>query len=544
MNVQVDVENLVDTFTTLSAASREWPAILTNLQGTGNLSIKVHGPLLEPENLVVEAIHLQEGNFMVFQDLPPVRHVSGTLSWVNDQVRLMDLKADHGSSKIFDANATVTFQDQGPWIHLEADTLFNVQDIWALMTRVDSKIELSNALKSLEGEGRLGISLTGPVNDPEKLVIEQVQLDRGRFQIHRDLPLIQPVSATASFRDSTLQIADLNAVFRSSQIQHTFSTITFHEGESRVNMALQANVAAQDVIELLRHMEPSPEVLLPVTELEGVGGRGQVIMDIQGPLNNLDQLVPVSGEIFIKDVRFHSPRFDVPITNLTGRASFSKNGFRISSLSGEIGQSQVALRGTIGRGEPPTFQNVELRARMQTTDLNKIQPGAIPETFQGTVQLGAVVTGERDSPDLNVRVDLKKLELEIPNVIHKPVGMPASFEFEGNLQEQRLLTVHQATLDLPHLNIAGEGTFDTSAPFAINATMETAPVSLASLPEEMLFGVEKFRTGDLTLAIDVNGTGVDWRGWNIQGSASLKDVVTTDSAQDDQPSNLFIDLRL
>ena len=84
--------------------------------------MSIHGPLQEPKKMVLESIHLDEGHFSVFQELPPIHHVSGTLNMVNDRLTIQGLKAQHGSSTILDAQAIVQFQAQGPWAQVEAKT--------------------------------------------------------------------------------------------------------------------------------------------------------------------------------------------------------------------------------------------------------------------------------------------------------------------------------------------------------------------------------------------------------------------------------------
>ena len=60
----------------------------------------------------------------------------------------------------------------------------------------------------------------------------------------------------------------------------------------------------------------------------------------------------------------------------------------------------------------------------------------------------------------------------------------------------------------------------------------------------MLFGIKKFQSGDLALAIDVDGTGKDWRRWKINGSAKLHDMAEVSAAPEEPMGNASIDLKL
>ena len=87
-------------------------------------------------------------------------------------------------------------------------------------------------LKSLKGKGNLSFRLHGPINEFQHIVIEKAQLDQGRFHIHPDLPPIQPLAGTASYKNGALTITDFNAAFRSSQIHEMSGT-----GQVRRNRA-------------------------------------------------------------------------------------------------------------------------------------------------------------------------------------------------------------------------------------------------------------------------------------------------------------------
>ena len=217
---------------------------------------------------------------------------------------------------------------------------------------------------------------------------------------------------------------------------------------------------------------------------------------------------------------------------------------RISELSGQIGQSQAHLQGTIGLGKTPTFRDVVLEGHVETIDVRKLQPGIIPDALQGAIQLKAVFSGHHHSPDFRVHADLKEIQLDLPDVIHKPAGLPASFQSGGKIQNRQIIIVDHAELDLPHLELFGKGTVNTGDSFGIAAKVETAPVSLVSLPEKMLFGIKKFQSGDLSLAIAVDGTGKDWRRWNIDGSARLHDMAEVSAAPEEPTGNASIDLKL
>ena len=543
LSSHINVQDILHAWTTM-ANRQAVPATLRNFQGSGNVSVRLHGPLKEPEKMEIESIHLDEGHFAVFPELPTIHHVSGTMTMVNDRLILQGLKAQHGSSKVLDAHAIVQFLAQGPWAQITGQTVLSIQDLKKLISHTHPTLTIPKTVQSLEGKGNLSFSLHGPVNEFQKVVIEKVQLDQGRFSIHPDLPPIQRLAGTASYKNDTFTLTDFNAAFRSSQIHELSGTMNFREIEPEVEMMFHSKFMANDIVELIQHIDPIPEALLPVAKLEKVAGGAQIQATIQGPLDNPTQLHIISGEAHLKDIRFRTPQLSEPIEKLNGRLMISEDALSISEISGQIGNSQARLQGTIGLGETPTFRDVLLEGQVETIDIRKIQPGIVPDALQGAILVKAVISGNHHSPDFRVHADLKEVQLDFPDVIHKPAGMPASFQSGGKIQDQTIIIVDHAELDLPHLELFGKGTFNTGDTFGVEATVESAPVSLVSLPEKMLFGIKKFKSGDIALALNVNGTGNDWRGWKINGTAKLNDMAEVSDSPDEPMGNVSIDVKL
>jgi len=217
-----------------------------------------------------------------------------------------------------------------------------------------------------------------------------------------------------------------------------------------------------------------------------------------------------------------------------------------NSLFGRLAQdlSRAWLRGTLVRGETNQVRDLVFQANVKVADIKKIQPGKLPDTLKGTIRLKGVVSGKRESADFRIHADLKALKIKIPDVINKPEGMPASFNIQGKLQDQRIITLDQATLTLPHLAFSGKGTFDTGDPYSIKANVESTPISLASIPEDVLFGIKKFQSGELTLALDVEGEGTDWRAWEINGSGELRNAITENDSPDDPIHQVSVEVSL
>ena len=543
VTTQVDFGNALSTWSIFSASQPLHPA-LRNLRGTGTVFVSLHGQLNNPESLKFEEIQLQEGNLHLSKDLPPIHHVSGTVSLANNRLALRDFKAEHRSSKILNAQGNIQFQPHGPWVNLVADTQLNVQDIKTLMGKIDSTITFPKPLQYFEGEGNLNVQLKGPVNEPKQLVVEHIRLAQGRFHIRPDLSPIYSVQGKASYKHGTLRVANIQAAFRSSKIRNTSAILQFKETGPHLHLALGSNIVVRDIVDFARHLHPIPQTLIPLRALTEVNGGAECILEIQGPVNKLEQMKFVSGNIRVEDISFRSPHISERVEHLTGSATIVDDELRISSFSGQIGRSRATLRGTIPIAETSKVQNVLFQLHLEIDDINKLKPRVLPTFLHGRALFKGRVIGQQDSPKFNVKADLKEIELDIPDVIHKPAGMPASFEVGGKLQNQRIINLDHAELALPHLDLSGKGTFDTGVPFAIRATMETAPVSLASLPEDMLFGVKKFHSGDLILALDVDGTGKDWRGWQIIGSAKLNDMVAANASPEDPIRNLSVDLKL
>jgi hypothetical protein len=539
----VDIQDLLTTWKAF-ASPLAIPPMLEDLQGTGNVTMKVQGPLLTPENMVFPAINLRDWNLLTSQDLPPIHHVSGTVRLMKNRLTLTDFKAQYGSSKLLNGGGTVLFRKKEPWAHFKADTVISIQNIKSMAAQLGLAIEMPSALESLEGEGNLSVELKGPLNDLQKIEIEKAWLTEGRFQIHPDLPVIQQVVVRASYKDGILRLTDFNTEFGASQIRETSATVNFRGIEPTINMEIHAKVMAKDVVDIIKHIDPIPETLQPVRELEEVTGGARLKAKLHGPLKHPEQLRVLSGEIYVENIGFRAPQVSEPIEQINGRILISNDMMSISDFSGRMRESRASLGGILDWRKGTLFKDLLFQANVKSADIKKIRPGILPDALQGTFQLNGIVFGQHDSPRYRIQANLKEIDLNIPDVIHKPRGMPASFKVHGKLQHQKVIILDYAEFHLPSVSLSGQGTFDTRAPFTISASLESTPISLASIPEEILFGVKKFQSGDLILALEVEGRGTDWRGWQMNGSAQLNNVITGDDAPDDPITTLSVDVSL
>ena len=539
----VDFQDLLTTWRAF-AFPQTLPALLEHIQGTGDVTVKVHGPLQTPKDLVFEAVQLQDCKIVLSENLPPIRDISGTVRVGRNRLNFSDFKARYGSSTLLNAAGIVDLRGKGPWAQVEADTVLNVQDIKLLTAHLAPAIHMPKTLEMLEGDGNLSVGLEGPLDDFEKIVVEKARLEKGRLKIHPTLPYVQPVVGTATYKNGILRLSNFNAEFGSSQIRETSAIIDFRGEEPAMGLALQSNVMANDVMDIIVHTETLPETLQSLRDLKEVTGKALLKAKLHWPLKHPEELSVLAGEVHIEDIGFQTPQLSDPIEQITGRLLLSKDTLSISNLSGRMGRSLASLSGRLAWGKGSLFHDVVFQANVDSADFKKIQPGILPESLQGALQLNGVVFGQKDTPRYRIEADLQGIDLNIPNVIHKPRGMPASLKAHGKLQDTKIIILDRAEFHLPHFALSGKGTFDIRDPFALTASLKSAPVSLASLPEDMLFGIKKFQSGDLTLSLDVEGTGTDWRGWQIIGSTQLTKVITGKDAPDDPIHQLSVDASL
>jgi len=540
---QVEVQDLLTILKAIDS-KLEIPTMLKDLQGTGNVTMKVEGPLKRPENLEFAGIELRDWNLSVTKDLPPIHLVSGTIDFMKDRLTLTGFKAQHGSSKILNGMGTVQFRKTGPWAHVEADTVINFQNIRSLAAQLGQDIEMPTALELVEGEGNLSLELKGPLNDLPKIEIEEARLTEGWFKIKPDLPVIQPVVGTASYKEGILRLTDISTEFGASQIHESSATVNLQGTDPVISMEIHSNVQMTDIVDIIEHLDSIPETLQPVKELKEVAGGARVKAKLHGPLKHPERLRVLFSEIHLENIGFRTPEVPEPIEQINGRILISKDKLSLTDFSGRMRESWASLGGVLDWEKKDPSLNMEFQANVKAADIKKVRPGILPDNLQGTIQLNGVVFGPHDSPSYRIHADLKETGLIIPNVIHKPRGMENSFKVRGKLEQQKIIILDQAEFRLPHVALFGKGTFDTRDPFTIKANMESTSISLASIPEEVLFGVKKFKSGDLTVALDVEGTGTDWRGWQLNGSTQLNNVATEDDAPDDPVTNISVELHL
>jgi hypothetical protein len=104
-------------------------------------------------------------------------------------------------------------------------------------------------------------------------------------------------------------------------------------------------------------------------------------------------------------------------------------------------------------------------------------------------------------------------------MIEKPIGAPATVEFEGDLARANTLTMNRMELILPSIRIPAKGVMQLGDRFSIDAAVATGTLSLSSLPEWISKG--GFEAGNLEISLDVKGKETDWKAWRITGWVAL-----------------------
>ena len=429
LNSQVHIEDLLTTWNDFEP-NLELPEMLRDLRGSGNVTMKLHGPLRNPENMVFETIQLQAWNFLMSHKLPPIRQVYGTLRLEKDGLTLSNLKAQYGSSGILDATATVEFREKGPWATIKAETVLNLQNIRSLVGQLGLVNDMPKTLKSLEGEGNLSINFKGPLHDIKEIVIERARLEKGRFQIHPDLPFIQGVVGTASFKNDTLRLTGFKADFGDSRIQKMSTIVQFGGTEPEMIMGIDATVMAKDVKGLIEHLDDLPSTLQQVRNLKKVTGGAQLKATITVPLSQSQKLSLVSGEVYFTNIGFLVPQVPEVIEQINGKILISRDTLNFSDVSGRIRDSQARLQGSLIMGETNRFRDLVFQANVKVADIKKIQPGKLPDALEGSIQLKGAVFGKHDSPDFRSSGGSQSFEQSrFPMSFNKPDGMPASIQY-------------------------------------------------------------------------------------------------------------------
>ena len=377
-------------------------------------------------------------------------------------------------------------------------------------------------------------------------MVGEFRLDEGYLDLGETWGVAEGVSGTMFIQPDHIRLADFQGVLDSIPVRSGTGMIEFQETGPWLTTRLQGDVPAEKLLEILRLVFGWDDTSHPLSPLRGLGGSGDLTIQFAGPLHHPEEISFQDAVYLAEDVSLQVPGLVAPLSDLTGRVTFSQVHVGLDHVTGRLGDSEFEVEGNLRFDGTDRFEDVRLRGVLHARDIvaQWFDPPRPEESLLGTARLEATVSGPAQSPRIKVSLDLRKTGIVLPGVLQKALGLPGSLQVEVQVQKNGDLMVNRVDLSMLPVHLSGRGLLRTGPAFGIKASVTAKPVSLDVLPRGLMIGDGAIRSGLLELFLDVKGESPDWRQWQKNGWVALTDGVVTVKGLEAPLTNLFLRVKL
>lgn len=412
------------------------------------------------------------------------------------------------------------------WIHPQLAAV--IQD-----RQINGQIEAVSATVTASSVSGPQLSVTGEfhVRDAEALVGE-------------DRVPAKDVSAVVSVEAGRVRVSNLTGVYGAILMSDGKALVSFLEAGPWLELEITGTMPAADLLQFLSKTVKSERLSRVLASSREVEGQAAPTFRMVGPLNQPGGVTFAGGEITAQQISLTNPSLPERLTALQGRFVLLDGETRFDQVKGHLGDLVVEVQGGMTGGSASSFQDFLVRVRGDAIHMTRLlPPKSLPEgAIDGIINGDVVLTGLTDAPRLRGEVMLTEAKVFLPGMIEKPVGAPASVQFDGELSTTSVLTLTRVELQLPSLRLPIKGRLQLGERFSIDAALATGTLSLSSLPEWIAKG--GFEAGNIELSLDMKGKDRDWRTWRTTGWLALTNGLMTASGVDGPIQDLYLRLHL
>jgi hypothetical protein len=226
------------------------------VEGTMELLIvSVRWPLNREEPVAADGvIRLEQGHMLVDSNHPPVTHLTGSVVFDSNLVRILDLQGRLESSDLFIKEATLEFRDSDIWVDLQGGGDVFAQDVVQAVRRDPRSQSLAQSLadyRTIQGRLRVATHIKGPLAHPEQLRILQGSLAMEQVNLYpkADWLAMTTVTGHMTFDHRRLAIHTLKGQLGNSPLEVT-GQWDFRNETSSSNLTVRSTLAASDLLTL------------------------------------------------------------------------------------------------------------------------------------------------------------------------------------------------------------------------------------------------------------------------------------------------------
>ena len=379
---------------------------------------------------------------------------------------------------------------------------------------------------------------------PQASITGEFRVREGQALFGRDRIRARNLTGTVLLDPDRLRIADITGEYGPMQITGGKLAVALLEQGPSLELDVNGTLPAADLVTVLAKSITAPAVARPLAAAREVDGQAEVAFRITGMLNQPDTLSFDTADMTIHDGKFRSPALPDLVTNLSGRLVYSKTAVELDRIGGQLGQTQFQVHGAIATGSPAQYQGFSVWARTDTRQVLSFLPdeAAAKTALQGPIGVALSLAGPLETPQVKGVVELDETVISIPNILQKPVGLPAAVEFDGTLSTKSTLAIDRIDFIMPPVRLSGKSTVALGTPVTFKGSLVSGPIPLAGLPPGMVLG--NFDAGTLEISLDFRGKGAEWKTWAVTGWVALTDGLLASKKLESPLTDIYLRMQL
>ncbi len=475
-----------------------------------------------------------------FRVVPGVNGYDVVLSDVTANVERVSFTGQGNLSALMSAQPTFSFTLSSSPVSLdELLTHFPVQWLPGDMERFAAERAIGGTVEVVTA------SITGSTApEPHISITGEFHVKEARALLGKRRLPAQHLAGTVFVEPGRTKIAGLSGEYGPMKISAGRATISYPESDAWLELEVDGEMAAADLMTLLAGSLDSKEIARALGELREVAGEASLSYQLAGSLTAAEGLKIVKAELQPRNMSFLSPGLPDRVTGLSGRIVSTDKGSEFHGLSAKLGQAQLDLQGGMESDGQEQWKDLSVRVKGDTTDLARWYPhvfsgeGAPRGAFGSQISLNGPVA----TPQFHATVDLKEIGLTFAEGMSKPAGTPGSLEVEGKWLKNKVAALSHAELLVPPFRLAGKGSIRVEPQLAVDASLASGPIVLGSLPPGS--PLESFTSGILEVSMDVKGRGPDTKTWQYNGWIAVTDGTLAPKGLEAPLSNVYLRTQL
>ncbi|WP_447980075.1 AsmA family protein [Candidatus Nitrospira bockiana] len=360
-------------------------------------------------------------------------------------------------------------------------------------------------------------------------VIGRLSVSSGRLAIRPHGPDVTQLSGVVLFDPGQIRVRDLRGRYGPVDITDGWMRWDYRSEPPVFDLVLKGDADAGAMVSLLRSEGTLGGQARWLDTIDEAGGPIRVSLHFRrrdaGRDVGLDE-----AEVIFNDVHLVSGALEAPLTNLSGRISYSPGTVAIEAVKGRLEDVDLSASGEIalvqeGTGQAAWVGTLTVNADASGAALAAwlVRHDAAPADLDldGTARLSVSLSGPVQQPRFQGTLDLTGLGMNLPRVLLKHRGRPAGLSFAGYLSSSEVV-VDRFLATFASNEVAGHAVIDRDHPCTFEAELVMPGFSIPAMAETV--SMPAWKGGLVNGVARAAGRGCRWQDWRLKGWLRVQDA--------------------